>query len=505
MSAVSVRSSKRSVFSLLRTAGALALLAAFLASGGSGLAAYPSVPHAPPPYQWHSFFGSVDTDTAYWVCRDGDGNLIVAGYSETSWNGPGGQAPLHPHSSGRNPDLLVLKLDRSGAYLWHTFYGSASGDFAKGAAADQDGNLYLAGYSASGWNGDGGAEPLHAYTAGNDLSVLKLDPNGGYLWHTFYGQSGSDVGYALQLDALGGVYITGRSSATWNGPGGIPPKHAWDMEMLVLKLDSAGNYLWHTFYRGLSLYPVMVDDAGLVYIGGYTDTVWNGPSGELARHAYAGGSGSDMELIVLHADGAYAWHTYWGSTQDDINYSLALDRDKNVYLVGSAKVAWQGPADTQPLHAFSGPYDIAVIALDKDGAYRWHTFYYMNAHNSVVTAVKSVDESNSLMIASTSDASWVGPGPTDPLHAYTGGTDFALLELDFNGAYRWHTFYGSSAAEYTYGLFADGKNDILLAGYSAADWQGPGGANARHPYTGGLDATLLKFSYFPLFMPAIQH
>ena len=83
----------------------------------------------------------------------------------------------------------MLKLNSSGAYQWHTFYGSAINDGAYGLAVDTGGNVYVTGYSWPTWNGPAAQAPLHAHSGGTDLFVLKLNSSGAYQWHTFYGSA----------------------------------------------------------------------------------------------------------------------------------------------------------------------------------------------------------------------------------------------------------------------------------------------------------------------------
>src|SRR5574340_1487135 len=57
-----------------------------------------------------------------------------------------------------------------------------------------------------------------------DIVVLKLNSSGAYEWHTFYGSAAvNDGGYGIAVDGSGNVYVTGFSFSTWNGPGGTAP------------------------------------------------------------------------------------------------------------------------------------------------------------------------------------------------------------------------------------------------------------------------------------------
>ncbi len=54
--------------------------------------------------------------------------------------------------------------------------------------------------------------PVHAYSGSNDVFVLKLDANGAYQWHTFYGSvSGAVPGYSIAVDGSSNVYVTGNA------------------------------------------------------------------------------------------------------------------------------------------------------------------------------------------------------------------------------------------------------------------------------------------------------
>jgi hypothetical protein len=127
------------------------------------------------PYRWHTFYGREWADYGYGIAIAGDGSVYLTGFGYLSWLGDGGAEPLHPFYFNLYwAELFVLKLDSEGAYQWHTFYGSEEGDYGYGIAIAGDGSVYITGSSDRSWLGDGGAEPLHPHSGFHELFVLKL-------------------------------------------------------------------------------------------------------------------------------------------------------------------------------------------------------------------------------------------------------------------------------------------------------------------------------------------
>jgi hypothetical protein len=404
-------------------------------------------------------------------------------------------------SVGKYDPNYPLTIDPT--YAWHTFYGSSSNDYGNGIATDGSGNVYVTGSSLATWNGPAGQSPLHAYSGDYDIYVLKLSSSGTYQWHTFYGSSSNDFGNGIATDGSGNVYITGYSYATWNGPTGQSPFHAYSgsLEMFVLKLDSSGAYQWHTFYGSSSSdfgRGIATDGSGNVYITGESLASWNGPTGQIPLHAYSGPG--DIYVLKLSSSGAYQWHTFYGSSSSDYSGGIATDGSGNVYVTGISDATWNGPASQSPLHAYSGLTEIFVLKLSSSGYYQWHTFY---GSSNTETGVDdgygiATDGSGNVYVTGMSDATWNGPAGENPLHGHSGSDDIFVLKLDSSGSYQWHTFYGSSTVDYGYGIATDGSRNVYVTGYSDATWNGPAGESPLHAYSGSPDIYVLKLSPAPI-------
>ncbi|MBU0492574.1 MAG: SBBP repeat-containing protein [Chloroflexi bacterium] len=455
-----------------------------------------------PNYHWHTFYGSGSNDEGYAIAADGSGNVYVAGRSAANWQGEGPTNPIHAYSGGN--DITVLKLDSDGAYVWHTFYGSISGDDGGYGIVTNGSDVYVAGYSGASWQGDGVSgptDPIHTHSGSNDIAVLKLTSDGAYQWHTFYGSGSSDdCGRGIVLDSSSNVYVAGYSNATWDGPlPGDTPLHDYtgDYDIAVLKLTNVGTYEWHTFY-GSSTWDygraIAVDGSDNVYVAGYSRGTWDGPNlTDTPIHAYSGNN--DIAVLKLENTGAYRWHTFYGSAiGQEYGHGIAVD-GSDVYVAGRSSDTWDGPdgAAAPPLHTHSGDYDITVLKLDNDGGYQWHTFY--GSGDGDYGEAIAVDGSGGVYVAGYSSTTWQGDGATNPIHAHSGTDDVAVLKLDSDGTYRWHTFYGSNfGVDEGYGIVANGSGTVYVTGRSGANWNGDGGALPRHAYTGGYDITVLRLA-----------
>ena len=415
-----------------------------------------------PVYQWHTFHGSSGEDRGQGIAVDTDGNVYVTGYSDATWG-----IPINSYSGGRA--IVVVKLDSSGAYQWHTFHGSGGWASGSAIAVDTDGNVYVTGVSTATWG-----TPLNPYSNGAEIVILKLNSSGVHQWHTFHGSGDWDYGYGIAVDTNGNVYVTGHSWSSWGTP--INP-HSRNYEsgnddIVVLKLNSSGTYQWHTFYgsgeedqgRGITL-----DRTGNVYVTGHSDATWGQP---LNPHSV----GRAIVVVKLNSAGAYQWHTFHGSSSVwNFGYGIAVDAWGSVYVTGVSNDSWG-----TPINPHSGDYDIVVLKLNSSGAYQWHTFSGSSG-GDYGTGI-AVDTSGNIYITGSSDTTW-----GSPLNPYSGSGDIVVLKLNSSGVHKWHTFCGSSGEDRGQGIAVDTDGNVYVTGQSEATWGPP-----INPHSGDYDMVVVK-------------
>jgi hypothetical protein len=366
---------------------------------------------------WNTFYGSTNTDEGKSIAVDANGNVYVTGQSNTSWSDP--VAPLNPHTSGF--DIVVLKLDSSGAYQWHTFYGSASTDYGLGIAVDESGNSYVTGISISTW----GISPLNPHAGGGnaDIVVFKLDSSGNNLvWNTFYGSTSTDYGNGIALKS-GYVYVTGYSNASWGSP-----LHAHSAgataDIMILKLDDTGALQWNTFYGSGTYddkgYGIAVDGSGNTYVAGTSKATWGSPV-----NPFNGSGQGEITVLKLNTSGALQWNTFHGSLSIDNGYSIAVDGNGNVYVTGSSNATWGSP-----LHAYSGSTDIVALKLANSGILQGNTFYGAASVADYGYGL-ALDGSGNVYITGSSNATW-----GSSLHAHSVGLNDDIVILKISDTFK---------------------------------------------------------------------
>jgi hypothetical protein len=151
---------------------------------------------------WTRQFGTPSSDVARAVATDTSGHVYVTGSTFGHFDGKGGNAGVS--------DVFVVKYDAQGTTLWTRQFGTPSFDHAYGLAADRTGNVYVGGSTYGSLDGN-------RRVGQSDAFVARFNSQGVKLWTRQLGTSGSDVAHAVSTDASGDIYVAGYTSDGLDG------------------------------------------------------------------------------------------------------------------------------------------------------------------------------------------------------------------------------------------------------------------------------------------------
>src|SRR5439155_25333264 len=180
-------------------------------------------------------------------------------------------------------------------------------DIAYGVAVDSADNILVTGTMGTSIDLGGGALPS---LGGPDIFVVKYSSSGGHLWSKSYGETSGDWGFAVAIDANNNIFVGGVVGYGAVDFGGGLVSGVGMQNGFVLKLNSAGTYVWAKRILGAvvtdagNLRSLAVDSSGDVIAVGYFSGASDFGGG---RRTCANGSGETFVAKYAGANGAYRW------------------------------------------------------------------------------------------------------------------------------------------------------------------------------------------------------
>jgi len=197
-------------------------------------------------FEWANTIGNDDDCAHYAIVTDNAGFIYTLSRFETTIDADPGPAVLNFTSLGIF-DVLISKMTIDGDLVWARQIGGSQQQTANDLCFDNTGHLY----ASIGCNGtadfDPGAGVFNLTSAGiNDIVVLKLDSAGNFNWAKRMGSVGYDWGNAIIGDNLGSIYLTGsfENTVDFDMGTGVANLTASGDDIFVAKYDTAGNYIW---------------------------------------------------------------------------------------------------------------------------------------------------------------------------------------------------------------------------------------------------------------------
>jgi uncharacterized delta-60 repeat protein len=329
--------------------------------------------------------------------------------------------------------LFVLIFAKSASsqvgQQWMKTYTSQSFgyDIINDMVLDSSGNIYVTGES----DGQG---------TFYDYATIKYNPAGVQQWVSRYNgpaQTARDVATGIAVDNAGNVYVTGYTdNPTISGE-----------DITTIKYNPQGIAIWVKVYNSLALnddrgYDIAVDNAGNVYVTGYTKDINNN---------------FDVITIKYNSAGVQQWLQKYNSsgTNGDIGNAIQVDASGNVYVAGAA-------------------YSNALlIKYNSTGVQQWTKTYNGPGNAADNFRQMVLDASGNIY---TSGESSNGPG----------NYDFAVVKFNSAGTQLWSKNYAGPGAgdDLVKGLKVDAAGNVYVTGESKGASSGKDYATVKYNSTG---------------------
>ena len=355
---------------------------------------------------WEAHYGEGIENRSEKIVVDSLGNVYVTGYS---------------HSLGTDYDYATVKYNSAGVEQWVARYNGPanSDDYASSLAVDDQGNIYVTGYS------DGSVTNY-------DYATVKYNSSGVVQWVARYNGivNSSDIARSITVDDLGNIYVTGNSP----GPG-------TSSDYATVKYNSAGVEQWVARYSGPGIYDIAysltVDSQGNVFVAG---------------SSLVSGYNYDYATVKYNSAGVMQWVARYDGPatlySDDYFSSLALDDQGNIYVTGYSR-------------NLGNDYDYATVKYNSAGVVQWDTRY--NGPEN------SMDEANSLVVDDQGNVYVTG-------NSWDSGTYYDYVTAKYNsaGIEQWTARYngqGNSIDEVN-SLVVDDQGNVYVTGGSGGTGTG---------------------------------
>ena len=327
-------------------------------------------------FEFTSFLGGRDYDVLKETAIDADGNIYLAGYTESD-DFPTDNAHQNVLACGESSDIFVSKLKADGSgFVYSTYLGGCEGDGGYGRdeahdlTVDVHGNAYITGRTNSVYfDTTAGAfqtKPGFGEWSGYDDAIIsKFDANGTLVYSTFLGSVtyptqnldlyADEIGTAIAVDNDGSVYVAGLTNNNnfYKTEGKYrETREGANPNIFITKLNPQGSdVLYSTFFGGSEksyVYDMMVSDFGHLILCGYTDSqdfpttasafqrnfggIADLPPGYESWSNFAGGD-AFITSFLNGLDDIY-YSTYLGGSARERVYKLAGDDLGSIYATG---------------------------------------------------------------------------------------------------------------------------------------------------------------------------
>jgi uncharacterized repeat protein (TIGR01451 family) len=330
---------------------------------------------------WAKSVGGDLRDNVYSITVDNFGNLIITGsFRAIADFDPGSGVFNLVTGSGTSvgKDCFILKLDNNGNFIWASRLGSHSEDNSgRSVVTDNLNNIYTIGtFEGTSFDMDPGTGTHLLNGSGTgDIFISKLSPTGNFVWGKQIGGPSVYVEDAIKIDidSSQNIYIVGLFRGTCDfDPSptvyNVSPTNS-QSDYFLLKLDSAGNFLWVNKFGGTNhdyVESIYCNKGGFIYLAAYTMSQTDADPG-LGVSNFSGGG-----IFKYDLNGEFKWARYSDGTVNFPHpFGIIVDENENIFVQVHAGNGLDMAIGPEVHYSKRDAQDNCFLSFDSLGKFRW--------------------------------------------------------------------------------------------------------------------------------------
>jgi hypothetical protein len=381
-------------------------------------------------------------------------------------------------------------------------------------ALDSAGNIYLTGATTSTDFPIAGAAPQSSSGGGaSDAFALEFNPNApgaaALVFSTYIGGSDKDIGYAIDVDSQGVMYVTGLTlSGDFPTVGAYAGVRYGNQDAFITKVDpNRGSFAYSTYLGGElddAGRAIAVSPSGAVYVAGDTLSTQFPQAGNQYQPTFLGGG----DLFVVQMDltksglNSLVYSTFLGGSKLEGVRKMIIDPGGKLLLTGYT-LSPDFPVTRGALQSsLVGPANVFIARMDltapPSGALLYAT-YFGGSGGDVAYGIAADTAGNVYLTGYTISTDF--PVTPDALQRNNGGgfnvfiSKLNLGSSSGTSSLIYSTYVGQDGINAGYGIAASAAGAIYAGGLSAADNITTTGSAAQTDFAGGeSDGFMLMLS-----------
>ncbi|MFH1675599.1 MAG: hypothetical protein ABIC40_01150 [bacterium] len=252
-------------------------------------------------------------------------------------------------------DIFTSIFDTSGSFITVKVEGGVDSDWANDVAVNSAGKIFVTGIFQGTVYFDENVANMKISNGQEDVFLVWYDTDFSFQGVETWSGTGWDRGYAVDVDGLGNVYVTGSFKGLdvdFDPGDGIDLiSSAGQNDAFLTKFDSAVSYQWARTWGGSSgdySFNVCVDGlCNVITVGTfYSIDMDFDPGSGSDLHASQGWD--DAYLNVLDSFGDFVMARSWGGTDYDEAYGCAVSNTNAIFVSG---LYYSSPMELAPVGA----------------------------------------------------------------------------------------------------------------------------------------------------------